>query len=211
MVPLFNPAPSDRILVALKRGGPATHAALATELAVTSEAVRQQMARLEAAGLVSAHDEVRGVGRPTRVWQLTAAGHARFPDRHDQLASNLLTTMQEALGPEAVNAVIRKRAREVEAALTAELAHLPLPERVARLAALRTDDGYMAEHVAEPDGTHILVEHHCPIRAAAQACLGFCAEELRVFRALFPEATVERTEHLLSAGQRCVYRITPRA
>ena len=70
---LCNETPADRILATLKRGGAATHAVLAAELSVSIEAVRQQMGRLEQAGLVRAHDEVRGIGRPVRVWSLTAA------------------------------------------------------------------------------------------------------------------------------------------
>jgi predicted ArsR family transcriptional regulator len=206
----LSKSPSDRILFALKRCGSATHAALAVDLGVSVEAIRQQMCRLEASGLVYARDEVRGIGRPTRIWELTECGHAQFPDRHDQLASNLLLTAQKVLGQGAVDEVIRQRGRDVEGAYTAELAHLPLAERVERLAARRSDEGYMAEHVMEADGTHAIIEHHCSIRAAAQVCQGFCAEELRVFRALFPDATVERTEHLMSGGRRCVYRIVPR-
>jgi predicted ArsR family transcriptional regulator len=207
--PLFN-TPGDRILFALKRGGSATHASLAVEIGVSAEAIRQQMCRLEDAGLVRARDVVRGVGRPTRVWELTDCGHARFPDRHDQLASNFIATAQKVLGQDAVDEVIRERGRDVEATYAAELADLPIAERVERLAARRTEEGYLAEHVVEADGAHTLLEHHCSIRAAAQACQGFCAEELRVFRALFPDATVERTEHLMSGGRRCVYRIVPR-
>jgi predicted ArsR family transcriptional regulator len=55
----------------------------------------------------------------------------------------------------------------------------------------------------------MLVEHHCPICAAAQACQGFCRNELELFRrVLGPGVTVDRTEYLLGGDQRCAYRIT---
>lgn len=206
---LCNETPADRILATLKRGGAATHAVLAAELSVSIEAVRQQMGRLEQAGLVRAHDEVRGIGRPVRVWSLTAAGHARFPDRHDQLATGLIEAMREVIGADGLISVLKQRGRDLEAAYTVELSHLPLSTRVERLAELRHGEGYMAEAVAEADGSFTLIEHHCAICAAATACQGFCAEELRVFRSLFPDASVERTEHLLGNGRRCVYRIVP--
>ena len=56
----------------------------------------------------------------------------------------------------------------------------------------------------------LLIEHHCPICAAAAECQELCDGELDVFRsALGPEVEVERIEHLLSDGDRCVYRISP--
>jgi predicted ArsR family transcriptional regulator len=65
---------------------------------------------------------------------------------------------------------------------------------------------------AEPaaEGGWLLVEDHCPICAAATQCQGFCRSELALFRrCLGPEATVERTEHLLAGARRCAYRIRP--
>ena len=70
---------------------------------------------------------------------------------------------------------------------------------------------YMAEFEAEPDGSFLLIENHCPICAAAKTCQGFCRSELELFRAAFgTEALVMRQEHLLSNGRRCVYRVTSR-
>ena len=76
-----------------------------------------------------------------------------------------------------------------------------------RLADLRREEGYMAE--ARRDGrSWVLVEHHCPICAAATACQGFCRNELALFRSVLgPDVTVERTEYLLEGGDRCAYRI----
>jgi len=62
---------------------------------------------------------------------------------------------------------------------------------------------------AEPDGSFLLIENHCPICAAAKTCQGFCRSELELFRAAFGAGTsVTRQEHLLSDGRRCAYRVT---
>jgi len=67
----------------------------------------------------------------------------------------------------------------------------------------------MAEVTGAPDDL-LLIEHHCPICEAAEACAGFCRAELGVFRAVLgDDVSVERTEHLLSGGARCAYRIRP--
>ena len=84
-----------------------------------------------------------------------------------------------------------------------------LEDRVRTVARLRTEEGYMAEFEAEPDGSFLLIENHCPICAAAKTCQGFCRSELELFRAAFGAGTsVMRQEHLLSDGRRCVYRVT---
>jgi predicted ArsR family transcriptional regulator len=60
------------------------------------------------------------------------------------------------------------------------------------------------------DGSVLLVENHCPICAAARVCQNFCRSELDVFsRVLGPSVRVERTEHQVAGGRRCVYRIAP--
>ena len=84
-----------------------------------------------------------------------------------------------------------------------------LEDRVRTLVRLRSEEGYMAEFAAEPDGSFLLIENHCPICAAAKTCQGFCRSELELFRAAFGAGTsVTRQEHLLSDGRRCVYRVT---
>ena len=85
----------------------------------------------------------------------------------------------------------------------------PLAKRVAALAKLRTEEGYMAEWARGKEGCFTLVENHCPICDAAQACQGLCAGELELFETVL-SAKVERAEHLLSGQRRCVYRISPR-
>jgi predicted ArsR family transcriptional regulator len=83
-----------------------------------------------------------------------------------------------------------------------------LSDRVRALARLRTMEGYMAQGKRQRDGSFLLIEDHCPICAAAQACQGFCRSELEVFEAaLGADVSVTREEHLLSGGRRCVYRI----
>ena len=61
------------------------------------------------------------------------------------------------------------------------------------------------------DGSVQLVEHQCPVRDAAKACRGLCAQELEVFRRSLGEGIeVERSRHLLQEGDRCVYVLRPR-
>ena len=153
--------------------------------------------------------EANGVGRPTQVWHLTPEGHARFPNAHADLTVQLIRSIRTELGEEALDRLIGSREKETQAAYAEEVADAAdLQERVARLAAIRTREGYMAEWTKD-DGGYLLVENHCPICAAATICQGFCRAELAVFqKVLGEEAQITRVEHIPAGARRCAYRIT---
>ncbi|NBN76967.1 ArsR family transcriptional regulator [Microvirga tunisiensis] len=198
-----------RLLNALKAAGPQTAADLAASLSVTPVAVRQHLDGLLAEDLVAFEDQKGAVGRPRRVWALTASGHARFPDNHSTLVAGLLGGLRQLYGEEGLERLIGLREQETETAYRQALAEEPdLAARLDRLAALRNREGYMAEIEGNAADGWLFIENHCSICAAATACQGFCRSELALFRkVLGPEAEVERTEHLLSGDRRCVYRI----
>jgi predicted ArsR family transcriptional regulator len=200
----------DRLLYQLKSRGSQPAAALAAACAITPMGAHKQLQAMQAQGLVNSHDEADGPGRPKRTWTLTAAGHARFPDRHGELAVQLIRQAAAVLGPEAVDRLIAARGQEQQAHYDAALSGLAtLGARVRKLAELRAREGYMAR--AEKHGkAWLLVEDHCPICAAAASCQGLCRSELQIFaRCLGEDVRVERVEHVLAGGRRCAYRVAP--
>ena len=203
-------SPADRLIFLLKTRGPQSAQELACILGVTKEAARQHLLRLVEGGLVSATSEVRGVGRPVRLWKLTAEAQKRFPDTHAELAAGMIESVRALFGVGGLEALVARREQECRERYQAYLrGAVNLQQKVARLATQRAHEGYMAEWHPENNG-FVLAENHCPICAAAAACSGFCRSELQLFRELLgPEATVERTDHLLAGARRCAYRITP--
>jgi predicted ArsR family transcriptional regulator len=207
--------PSDstsRLLYALKSRGPLATGALARALGITGVGVRQHLAKLQTEGLVAFADQAGEIGRPKRFWHLTAKGHGRFPDTHGDLAVNLIGDIRSLFGEAGLDRLIEARHEAAVATYRAALEPCSgLADRVRTVARLRTEEGYMAEFAADPDGSFLLIENHCPICAAAKTCQGFCRSELELFAAAFgAEASVVRQEHLLSGGRRCVYRVTRR-
>src|SRR5262245_61491928 len=201
---------ATRVLYALKSTGPQSADALARRLKVTVVAARQQLGRLLEQGLVGFADPREGVGRPKRVWSLSDAGHARFPDSHAALTVDLIQAVGSAFGVEGLERVIAEREKATRR-LYAERVRpgRSLAERVRLLAEQRAEEGYMADVKRQADGSLLLVENHCPICVAARACQGFCRSELTLFRdVLGPDAKVEREEHILAGARRCAYRIT---
>lgn len=203
---------TDRILMRLKTRGEACAADLGQCMGVTSEAVRQQLVKLAAEGLVEQRSIAQGRGRPVQLWRLTREGNQRFPDTHAELTVKLLETIRSTLGAPAMDLLIRTREEETCALYEAAVAGLATTEeRLERLASIRTQEGYMAEWRANDDGNGwLLIENHCPICAAATACQNFCRAELDLFRKILgPEVVVERTEHIIGGGLRCTYLVTP--
>ena len=200
-------ASEDRILHLLKSRGPQRADALGKALGITASGVRQHLAALTGAGLVEHEDRRESPGRPKRYWALTGAGHARFPDSHSQLTTELLRSVRVVFGADGVDRLIEERERSTEFGYAEALRGArTLAERVRRLVALRTDEGYMAECSRTDDGAWLLVENHCPICAAARECEGFCRSELEIFRRVL-RTRVERVDHVLAGARRCAYRI----
>ncbi len=199
---------ADRLLMLLKTRGSLSTRALAEALGISVPAVRRHLQSLDE--LVQSETLRSGVGRPGLVWRLTPAARSRFPDTHAELTVRLIGFIEEGLGPKALQSVLERAYRANLETYRSRLASArSLAQRVERLADVRREEGYMAEVRCAGRGWE-LVEHHCPICAAAKACQGFCSNELALFReVLGPGARVERSEYLLGGGTRCAYRITP--
>jgi predicted ArsR family transcriptional regulator len=201
----------EGVLFHLKTRGPQTAAQVARRLGVTAMAVRQHLYRLKDTGLVEFADERRKVGRPARVWRLTAAAADRFPDSHSGLTVEIIAAVRAAFGEAGMDKLLRERTRRQLDEYRTRLrpAGTSIAKRAQALADVRREQGYMAECTRMPDGSIVLAENHCPICAAAASCQGLCREELSLFRAaLGDKARVERFDHILAGARRCAYRIT---
>jgi predicted ArsR family transcriptional regulator len=203
------PVASHRLLVILKTRGPQTTAELGVVLGITRAAVRSQLTKLAAEGLAAATSEPTcGVGRPAQFWSLTSEGNARFPDAHADLTIQLMRVIRTQLGELAVERLIEAQAAESLSGYMKAMEDAgELQNKVARLAELRSREGYMAEWYAEGDA-YVLVENHCPICTAAKACPGLCQSEIETFRKVLGDGvSVERTELISNGDRRCTYRI----
>jgi len=203
----------ERVLFVLKKKGPQTAARMAKSLGVTTMAVRQHLAVLEGEKLVDFTDERGTVGRPARLWQLTSNAYDRFPDFHAELAVGMLQAVQSAFGEQGLERLTEERTRQQAQTYRARMPDptAPIEDRLASLARIRREEGFMAEWKRRPDGALELVENHCSIAKAARLCPKLCGGELSLFRTLLGEdVSVERVEHILSGDRCCSYRIAER-
>src|SRR5919107_6446671 len=202
------------IVKLLKTDGPLGSAQLAERLGLTAMAVRLHLYALQSEGLVTAEDRPQPVGRPAKSWRLTREADRHFPEAYAELSVALIDAMQETFGAEGLNRVLASRCARQQADYAKRIRPAdPLEKRLRDLAQVRTEEGYMAEVRADEEGGgFLLVENHCPICAAANACQGFCSTELDLFRSVLgPGVEVERVEHIVSGDRRCAYRVKPSA
>lgn len=210
------PAPGERktrraITKLLKTEGPIDSAQLAERLGLTAMAVRQHLYALQREGLVTAEERPVPIGRPAKFWLLTREADHLFPEAYAELSVALIDSVKDAFGDEGLERVLTSRCARQRADYGKRIKPGDSLERKLRqLASVRTEEGYMAEVRKEEDGTFLLVENHCPICAAANACQGFCSTELDLFRSVLgTDVTIERAEHIIKGDHRCVYKIEP--
>jgi len=198
------------ILKTLKERGPLDASALAATLGITAPGIRQHLYELQRKELVAFDEEARPMGRPAKIWRLTAEANKCFPDNHAAVTTNLLKSALNAFGNEGLCKLLGQYARDQVRNYRSRLGDCAgLRQRLEALAHLRCDEGYMAEVSNDEDGTLLFVENHCPISCAAHSCSEFCDNELNMFReVLGPGAEVDRVEHMVNGNRRCVYRVT---
>ncbi|KXH81162.1 helix-turn-helix transcriptional regulator [Chryseobacterium kwangjuense] len=199
---------ADRILMFLKMRGEATSLLISRELAITKEGARKHLLNLAEEGFIKSITKSEGVGRPSTYYVLTEKGLSQFPDSHADITVQILRSVKNLLGENALDLLINDREKNTYERYEKALSNAKsLEQRLDVLVKVRTEEGYMAEWKKEGED-YFLIENHCPICAAATECQGFCRAELSNFQNLIGKShQVERVNHILSGGQRCVYKI----
>ncbi len=209
-VALVTLSPTRRAIVTtLKRRGEARAEELATSLGITVGGGRQHLAGLEADGLVT-HREVKGgPGRPKFSYFLAPASEGLFPRAYPELTNELLEYVDDE-APDLLERIFQRRgARRLQEA-RARMAGQPLSQRLATLAVILEEDGYLPSVESLPDGGFRLVEHNCAILAVAREHPRACASELEFLRAALGDVEVERVSHIVSGAYSCAYEVRPR-
>jgi DeoR family suf operon transcriptional repressor len=194
------------MLDALKKHGELAVEDLAETLQITTSAVRQQLAGMKADGLVDFRERKGGAGRPRHLYRLTPAAEALFPKTYSELTNELLDYVGDA-DPALVDQLFeRRRQRRAEGA-RARLASKSFGERVAELALILDEDGYLADFEQVDDVTWRIVEHNCAILGVASRYGQACSSEIGFLRDVMPDARIERVAHLIGGAHQCAYEV----
>ncbi len=197
------------VLLAVKEHGRLTADQLAEMLNISSVAVRRHLDNLKNAQLITYEEVQRGVGRPVFKYYLTPNADHLFPRNYQDLAADVILSVRDIYGKEAVDAIFKKRAEKITHTYKPFINGETLAERISQLVALRQQDGYMATWAKETNNQFTITEHNCPIQHVASACAQACFEDLVLFSNLL-NAEVIRIHNQANGDNTCAYKIINR-
>jgi DeoR family transcriptional regulator, suf operon transcriptional repressor len=212
--PAAPPLPGGRraVLYAVRRRGEATAEQVAEQLGMTVSGARQHLSALAGSGLVHAHElptEAPRRGRRTLAYVTTTAADQYFPKAYGELTNELLGYVGDADPALLDELFARRREHRIETARARVASTRGLGAQVAELTAILDEDGYLATYERIGRGAYRVVEHNCAIWAVAQKYGQACASEIEFIRAVLPDATVERVQHMVAGARHCAYEIRP--
>jgi DeoR family suf operon transcriptional repressor len=178
---------------------------LAGRLGLSLNAIRHHLKELEVGGLLSHEREQRGVGAPVFAYRLSMAGEQVFPRRYESALTDVLETLVERDGRDAVVGALEARYAALLRRLPSGLAELPAERRLAAVTRLLQEDGFMPGWEGSAEGG-TLTEHNCAIRAVAERFPEICAAEERFLSAALG-ASVDLQAHVLDGCAACEYQV----
>ncbi|WP_448850792.1 helix-turn-helix transcriptional regulator [Corynebacterium sp. 335C] len=181
-----------RILLALLERNPASASEVASDLGLSSAAVRRHLDILLEEGLAEEAPphgrRTRGRGRPARSYRLTDAGRSRFGHGYDDLAAEALEALRDAGGDAAVEAFARRRADRILDGVGAVGEDGDLDSVIGEVVEAFRRHGYAAT-VNATDGNLQICHHHCPISHVAEDFPELCVAEHRAVGTLLGQHT----------------------
>jgi DeoR family transcriptional regulator, suf operon transcriptional repressor len=198
------------ILLTIKKQGEARAEELASALGITPSAIRQHLAALLGEGLVAIREQRGSAGRPKHVYSVTTQAEVLFPKTYGELTCELLD-YAGAEGPGTVERLFERRRQRRAADAEVRLAGKTFDDRVAELARILDEDGYLADAERCDDGEWRIVEHNCAILEVAVRYGQACSSDLEFLRDAMPDAHIDRVSHMASGEHHCAYRVRPRA
>ncbi len=203
------PSTRQHMLKLLRTRGGMTAQALAVELGITAMGVRRHLGALERDHFVRVEMQRRKIGRPTFVYALTDQAHDLFPKNYHTLANQFLDAVREKNGDAAVNNLFDARMNHLLKQYRPRMeGRNTLDERVAELAKIQDEAGYMAVWQKTASG-FLLKEQNCAIYRVACRFQEACQFEIELFKRLL-DADITRVEHQVKGDRNCTYLVRER-
>lgn len=196
----------EAILFHLKRNGKMTVAELCQALSITSMAVRRHLEALKQDGLVESQMVRKSRGRPTYQYHLSEKAKSVFPSGFQTLATDMLEMVYERGGHKGVMEFLSDRNQRVVERLKSRMAGKDLEHKVAEVAKIFSEDGYMTEWEALPDGNFIIYQRNCALHDLANQYRQICVLEPRLIETLLG-VKVTRQQYMLKNDPVCGYLV----
>ena len=181
---------------------------LSKGLEITRNAVRQHLASLEGAGLVTAGPtRPSGGGRPQQLYILTELGKEMSPRQYSWLAQLVVASVRREEGVEdmgkRMNEIGASVARQIRSQYPGLSTH---KEKVEKLAEVMDQLGYNARNATLPGGEAVIEADNCVFHAMAKKDLEICHLD-RGLMETFTDSKVEQNECMARGGNVCRFKL----
>jgi predicted ArsR family transcriptional regulator len=196
-----------RILEYLKLHGEATVEDLSEHLDhLTPVTVRHHLDVMRSEGTVEA-PEIRHrttPGRPKYFYRLADQAQSLFPTNVQTLTGHILDELKDSLNERQVNVIFDGVAQRMASSIAPAVAGESLEQRLNRVVAHLSEQGYMASWEQRPEG-YVLHTRNCPYTLAAEHP-EMCVLDVRYISNLLG-VVPRRLSHLLDGGNSCSYLV----
>ena len=180
---------------------------LATELGITTAAVRRHLDHLRADGLVDVKAVKQSTGRPYYAYFATEKATQTVPPAYADLLERMLRGVGESV---AVNsAVVGSVAESLASKHRHEVSGLADDELVAQVTVSLRSEGILEEWREEADGIH-LVNGRCPYHMAAMISKLPCESDRKAIELLLGHE-VEQLNRIVDGASCCEYLVRAQA
>lgn len=162
------------ILNHLQRHGQATIKQLEDVLGVSTTAVREHLAHLQAENLVAITTVRNGPGRPRFVYKLTKKAQSLFPKQYDLLMNLLLQEIAAEGGTRQVDFLLERVSKRLAEEYADRMSGIDVQARLLELRKMLESQGIPAEVRQADDALHIFA---CPYLDVAQEHAAVCTME----------------------------------
>jgi DeoR family suf operon transcriptional repressor len=201
----FSNTPAGRVLRAIQLRGKASIRDVATDLGVTSSAIRLHLTQLQASGAIRVEKVREGVGRPYNVYSATPEAHNLYYKDYGDLARLLLAEVNETQGPDALQGVLRRVGNRLADVYRDHVWGQELADRIRSWADLLDQRGVPVELERTEEG-YVLREFGCPYQNVAAENRAVCEMEQLVMARLL-QSGVELTQCVLDGHRGCQFMI----
>ncbi|MCE5172711.1 transcriptional regulator [Paenibacillus profundus] len=209
MQPQDDMSTRETILYLLKTNDELSAKELTERLNITSMAVRRHIDALERDGFIDSRTVRQPMGRPSAMYYLTERASILFPNKYHAVALDLLHELVQESGENMVERLFERRKDALYKKHAESMEDKSFQEKIALLANIQNENGYMVELKKNSDDEFVFTEHNCPISQIANKYNHACTCELKLFESLL-DADISRPECLSKGDRKCVYTIRRR-
>lgn len=196
----------EAVLLYLKRRGEMAVSELCDVLGITSMAVRRHLFALKKEGLIESRVVRQSRGRPTYRYKLSEKAESLFPTGFQNLAIDVLDLVFEQSGHKGVMELLNRRNDRLARRLKNRMENKDLKQRVEEVSKIFSEDGYMTEWEALPDGNFVIYQRHCAVHDLANQYRQLCILEPRLMESLL-SVKVTRQQYMLKNDPVCGYLV----